>query len=160
MRRQGMVPCWQKGGFGGGASKGARQPASAWSGPLGLRVIAADGQGPFKQCLLQPASPPPAPGRACRALCSCGAEDEQQERHHIRGWQLEAVHAFESGGPTLGLVKRVGAAAVGARYSLADSTASLHLQALGVALSAGITRTGDGWHAPALSIAIQPFAFL
>ena len=49
----------------------------------------------------------------------------------------------------------------GARYSLADSSAGLFVNVKGLVLGSTLTRTAEGsWGAPALTLSIQPLAFL
>jgi hypothetical protein len=93
------------------------------------------------------------------------AEDENQERHRIRGWALEASHDFARPAPTVGVSKRIGQLGrAAATYDVAERTGELRLRLGGVVAAAAFTRAhGAGWRewsSPALSLSVEPLAFL
>lgn len=93
------------------------------------------------------------------------AEDENQERHRIKGWALELTHDFGRQAPALGVVKKIGeSGAAGATYDLSDRTARLRVRYGGLAAAVGVARSeGAGWRewtSPSFTFTVEPLAFL
>ncbi|KAF5828846.1 hypothetical protein DUNSADRAFT_16982 [Dunaliella salina] len=53
------------------------------------------------------------------------AEDSEQVRHHIRGWDAEVSHEFGRAGPSLGLAKHYKFATIRATYDTVDKEAGV-----------------------------------
>lgn len=92
------------------------------------------------------------------------AEDENQERHRIRGWAVEFAHDFARPAPAVGVSKRLGdVGRASAVYDAADRTGELRLRLGGLVAAAAVTRAnGAGWRewsSPSFSLSVEPLAF-
>uniref|UniRef100_A0A7S3VU95 Uncharacterized protein n=1 Tax=Dunaliella tertiolecta TaxID=3047 RepID=A0A7S3VU95_DUNTE len=89
------------------------------------------------------------------------AEDSEQVRHHIRGWDAEVAHEFGRAGPALGLAKHFKFATIRATYDTVDKEAGLQYKRSGLTLGAKIARTeGMGWRNPSLQLHVEPLGLL
>jgi hypothetical protein len=88
------------------------------------------------------------------------ALDEEQIRHHIKGWALELTHDFDRSGPLVGFSKKLGSGKVAANYDTADKSAGLELRLGGLKAGARLSRQDKEWKNPQLLLMIEPLAFL
>ncbi|GLC34135.1 hypothetical protein PLESTB_000841200 [Pleodorina starrii] len=91
------------------------------------------------------------------------AEDEDQVRHHIRGWELDVCHDFSRGGPrpALALCKSFKYGTLAASYDMATEEAGLSYSRRGLTLGARVGRLeGQGWKKPSLQLSVEPLTLL
>lgn len=93
------------------------------------------------------------------------AEDENQDRHRIKGLSLEVSHDFARSAPAVGISKRlgwIGRAAV--TYDVQAKEAEAQLRVGGIVAGVAVARAeGAGWRewsSPCLTLSVQPLAFL
>jgi hypothetical protein len=88
------------------------------------------------------------------------AEDEQQLRHRISGWDLQLEHDFERSRPKVGLAKRIKGAELAVAYDLEEEAASASLDVRGARVVAQVGRQAGGWGNPSLHFVVEPLALL
>mmetsp|Transcript_16058 Transcript_16058/g.34723 ORF Transcript_16058/g.34723 Transcript_16058/m.34723 type:complete len:366 (-) Transcript_16058:923-2020(-) len=89
------------------------------------------------------------------------AEDEEQMRHHIKGWDLEVSHDFARRAPRLGLAKNFKFATISASYDLQDKELGLEYSRAGLRLGARLAKLdGMGWKSPSLHLHVEPLSLL
>ncbi|MEW5299117.1 MAG: hypothetical protein WDW36_002163 [Sanguina aurantia] len=88
-------------------------------------------------------------------------EDENQVRHHIKGWEVDVAHEFTRGKPAVSLIKTMQRASVSASYNFAESEASLDYSRRGIRVSAKMANVrGVGWKKPSLNFYLEPLSLL
>ncbi|KAG2497390.1 hypothetical protein HYH03_004546 [Edaphochlamys debaryana] len=90
------------------------------------------------------------------------AEDDDQVRHRISGWELDVSHDFGQGPkPALELSKTTRFGTLSASYDLATEQAGVSYRRRGLVAGARVGRLeGQGWSKPALILSVEPLTAL
>mmetsp|Transcript_21347 Transcript_21347/g.36349 ORF Transcript_21347/g.36349 Transcript_21347/m.36349 type:complete len:364 (+) Transcript_21347:66-1157(+) len=92
-------------------------------------------------------------------------EDDDQVRHHVRGWDLEATHQFGQPGVAVGLAKHARFATLRGLWNTGSQEAAVQYKRSGVSLTARIARqqpdaSWRSWGSPSLHLSIEPLGLL